>query len=63
LLPLASAHQAAAAREFLKARGILVRPMSAYGLGQCLRITVGAPDEMRAVGDALQAWRAEDHRS
>jgi len=62
LLPLASASEATAVREYLKARGILVRPMSAYGLDQCLRITVGAPDEMQAVGDALRAWRAGGHR-
>jgi len=63
LLPFASAEEAMSAREFLKARGILVRPMSAYGLDQCLRITLGTPDEMQAVGDALRTWRAEAPRS
>jgi histidinol-phosphate aminotransferase len=62
LLPLTSAAEAASAREFLKARGILVRPMSAYGLDRCLRITIGAPDEMQAAADALRAWRAEGRR-
>jgi histidinol-phosphate aminotransferase len=63
LLPLASAEEAASARESLKARGILVRPMSAYGLDRCLRITIGTPDDMQAVGDALRAWRSEGCRS
>jgi histidinol-phosphate aminotransferase len=63
LLPFASPEHAAAAREFLKARGILVRPMSAYGLDQCLRITIGTADEMRTVGDALRAWRSEGAQS
>ena len=58
LLPFAAPEHAAAAREFLKARGILVRPMSVYGLDQCLRITIGAADEMRAVGESLRAWLA-----
>ena len=62
LLPLAAPEEAASARELLKARGILVRPMSAYGLDRCLRITIGTPEEMQAVGDALGAWRAEGHR-
>jgi histidinol-phosphate aminotransferase len=63
LLPFASPGDAAAAREFLKARGILIRPMSAYGLDQCLRITIGTADEMRAVGESLRAWRSEGARS
>jgi histidinol-phosphate aminotransferase len=44
---------AEAARQFLKERGILVRQMGAYGLGDCLRITIGTEEEMRAVADAL----------
>jgi histidinol-phosphate aminotransferase len=63
LLPFASPEDAAAAREFLKARGILIRPMSAYGLDQCLRITIGTADEMRAVGESLRAWQYGGARS
>ncbi|HET8727350.1 MAG TPA: histidinol-phosphate transaminase [Alphaproteobacteria bacterium] len=44
------------ARQFLKARGILVRQMGAYGLPTCLRITVGTEDEMNAVVEALRAY-------
>jgi histidinol-phosphate aminotransferase len=58
LLPFASAEQAMSARIFLKDRGILIRPMTAYGLDQCLRITLGTDDEMQAVGAALREWKA-----
>lgn len=47
---------AEAARQFLKARGILVRQMNAYGLPDCLRITIGTGDEMKAVVEALGAF-------
>ena len=42
-----------AADAFLRTRGIIVRRMAGYGLPDCLRITVGREDEMRAVVDAL----------
>lgn len=54
-LPAAKA-DAEAARQFLKARGILVRQMGGYGLPDCLRVTIGTADEMRAVADALAAY-------
>lgn len=57
LLPFASAEQAASARTFLKDRGILIRPMTAYGLDQCLRITLGTPGEMQVVAAALREWK------
>jgi histidinol-phosphate aminotransferase len=57
LVPFASPEQAAAARTFLKDRGILIRPMTAYGLDQCLRISLGTPEEMRAVTDAFRLWK------
>jgi len=44
---------AEAARQFLKAEGILVRQMGAYGLPTCLRISIGSEDEMRVVVDTL----------
>ena len=43
-------------RQFLKARGILVRQMTAYGLPDCLRITIGRSEELREVVDALSAY-------
>jgi len=49
---------AEAARQFLKDRGILVRQMNAYGLPDCLRVTIGTDEEMRAVADALKGFLA-----
>ncbi|HYG85712.1 MAG TPA: histidinol-phosphate transaminase [Azospirillum sp.] len=49
---------AEAARQFLKERGILVRQMNAYGLPDCLRVTIGTEPEMRTVVDALRAFLA-----
>lgn len=49
---------AEAARLFLKARGILVRQMHAYGLADCLRITIGTDAEMDAVAAAVEAFLA-----
>jgi histidinol-phosphate aminotransferase len=39
----------------LAQRGILVRGLSGYGMADCLRITVGAEDEMEQVQTALRA--------
>jgi histidinol-phosphate aminotransferase len=44
------------ARLYLKQKGILVRQMEAYGLPDCLRITIGTQDEMNAVVAHLQDW-------
>ena len=44
------------ARLALKAQGILVRQMGAYGLPTCLRVTIGTAEEMDIVTDALAAW-------
>jgi histidinol-phosphate aminotransferase len=41
---------------FLKSRGIVVRRMGGYGFPNCLRITIGLEDEMRAVVDALATY-------
>ncbi len=47
---------AEAANAALLKQGIITRKMAAYGLPQCLRITVGTEDECRAVVDALAAF-------
>ncbi len=47
---------AAAADEHLKANGIIVRRMDGYGFPNCLRISIGLEDEMRAVVRALAAF-------
>ena len=42
-----------AAFAFLQKRGILTRQMGAYGLPECLRITIGTGEEMEAVAAVL----------
>lgn len=44
---------AAAADEFLKSEGIILRRMESYGLGGCLRVTIGTEPELRALTAAL----------
>lgn len=44
---------AEAADQFLKTRGIVVRRMNGYGFPNCLRISIGLEEDMRAVVDAL----------
>ena len=51
--------RADAAFAALKARGVIVRPMGSYGLGHCLRITVGTDEECALVVDALAGSMAE----
>jgi histidinol-phosphate aminotransferase len=46
-------HNADAAWEYLRSRGILTRKMGGYGLPGALRITIGTGEEMKAVVDAL----------
>jgi histidinol-phosphate aminotransferase len=47
---------AEAANDFLTGRGIITRKMVAYGLPQCLRISIGTEEECRAVADALAVF-------
>lgn len=47
---------AKAADTFLKSRGIILRAVGAYGLPDCLRMTVGTETENRAVVDALSTF-------
>jgi histidinol-phosphate aminotransferase len=44
---------AASAAAALKQRGILLRAMGAYGLPDCLRVTIGTGEDMEAVVQAL----------
>lgn len=52
------ARSAKAADAFLQSKGIIVRAVGGYGLPDCLRITVGAEDQNRAVLDALSEFAA-----
>ncbi len=54
--PGQNAAMAEAADGFLKDRGIIVRRMAAYGLEDCLRITIGLEDEMRTAMGALKEF-------
>ena len=47
---------AAAADEFLKSRGIILRRVAAYGLPNCLRMTIGTEDDNRKVVAALASF-------
>jgi histidinol-phosphate aminotransferase len=38
---------------FLKSRGLILRKMGAYGLPNCLRITIGTEAETKALAEAL----------
>ncbi len=51
---------AAEAEAFLASHGILVRGLKSYGLGDCLRITVGLEAHNRAVVEALGAFLSAD---
>ncbi|MDA8230731.1 MAG: histidinol-phosphate transaminase [Magnetospirillum sp.] len=48
-----------AADAFLRAKGIIVRAMASYGLGDWLRITIGQGDENAAVVEALAEFTAQ----
>ena len=56
--PDAPDHDAGTAAAFLKDHGVLVRAMGAYGLPDCLRVTIGTEPEMRAVVEALAEFVA-----
>ena len=47
---------AGAANTHLQAHGILVRMFAAAAFGDCVRITIGRPDELKATVTALQAF-------
>jgi histidinol-phosphate aminotransferase len=49
-------HPAEEVRLHLKDRGVLVRQMGAYGLPDCLRITIGGQEEMEAVMSGIQSF-------
>ena len=51
--PLEAAHCAASADVFLKQNGIIVRQVENYGLADCLRISIGAEEEIQALVKAL----------
>jgi histidinol-phosphate aminotransferase len=56
--PRAKGKGVADADDFLKQRGLILRRMEAYGLSDCLRLTVGNEEPNRLVVAALKAFAA-----
>ncbi|SCA55473.1 Histidinol-phosphate aminotransferase [Candidatus Terasakiella magnetica] len=57
--PHQEGHSSRQADAFLRTQGIIVRQMAAYGLGDCLRVSIGAEDEMSAFMDALKEFMSK----
>ena len=58
LADFGTAARAQTADKFLRSRGIIVRPVGAYGLPHCLRITVGLAEEVERVIETLTEFMA-----
>lgn len=54
--PATKGRDAASADEYLKARGIILRRVAAYGLPNCLRLTIGTEDDNHKVVAALASF-------
>jgi histidinol-phosphate aminotransferase len=54
--PTQKGRDAASADEFLKTRGIILRRVAAYGLPNCLRMTIGTESDNHAVVGALSQF-------
>ena len=59
--PADPARSARAADEFLKARGIILRRVAAYGLPGALRMTIGTEDDNRRVVASLKEFLGRTH--
>ena len=60
--PSATGRTAADADAFLSARGLVLRAVRAYGLADCLRMTVGGEEANRAVVAALKVFMKGESR-
>jgi histidinol-phosphate aminotransferase len=59
MLPLASEQQAAALVEALLRQGVIVRPLKAFGLPHCVRVSTGTDEENGICVQAMQrAWES-----
>lgn len=57
MLPLGSEEQASAVVEGLLRQGVLVRPLKAFGLPQCIRVSTGTDEQNEICVEAMQrAW-------
>lgn len=57
--PHQDGHSSRQADAFLRSKGIIVRAMAAYGLGDCLRVSIGTEEEMKAFMDALTEFMSK----
>ena len=57
LVSFASPVLAESAEQYLRHRGIVVRAMTGYGLGHCLRVGIGTAASMQALKNTLVDWR------
>jgi histidinol-phosphate aminotransferase len=60
LIRFANASAARGADRALRAEGIVLRGMAGYGLGHCLRATIGTEEQMTLAGDVLARWLRSD---
>ncbi|UDL94262.1 histidinol-phosphate transaminase [Lichenihabitans sp. PAMC28606] len=60
--PREPGHTAAEADAFLSSRGLILRAVGAYGLPDCLRLTVGPEDANRLVVDTLREFLGQAAR-
>ena len=60
MVPLESAEMAKWLTEELVSRGVIVRPLGAFGLPQCIRISTGTDDENRMLIDALESLQVKE---
>ena len=61
--PQTEGRTAAAANDYLSARGFLLRPVGGYGLPDCLRMTIGDEEANRGVVAALDAFMTDPRRA
>jgi histidinol-phosphate aminotransferase len=61
MLPLESAEQASALTEGLLRRGVVIRPLGAFGLPHCVRISTGTDEQNEICAEAVRhAWDEVD---
>jgi histidinol-phosphate aminotransferase len=60
MVPLAGEAQAARIVEDLLRRGIAIRPLKAFGLPNCIRISTGTDEENRMFVDAMKEICAKE---
>ncbi|MEL6259220.1 MAG: aminotransferase class I/II-fold pyridoxal phosphate-dependent enzyme, partial [Pseudomonadota bacterium] len=57
LIRFTSPNDVASADAFLRSRNLVLRRLDAYGLPDCIRLTIGPKEANTAVLEALAAWK------